>query len=47
MTLQSEVSRSQRVARAHAKQQKRKKKVRGRSVGVGKNLPPALLDEPA
>ena len=44
MTLrESEMSRSQRAARAHAKQQKRKK--RGRSVGVGNNLPPALLDD--
>jgi hypothetical protein len=50
MTLrESEQSRSQRAARAHAKQQKRrKKKVRGRSVGIGHNLGPAfapLLDD--
>jgi hypothetical protein len=31
--------------RAHAKQQARKKKVRGRSVGIGHNLPSALLDD--
>ena len=38
---EAELSRSQRAARAHAKQQARKKKVR-RSVGIGHNLGPAF-----
>jgi hypothetical protein len=44
----AELSRSQRAARARAKQQARKKKVRGRSVGIGHNLGPSfapLLDD--
>jgi hypothetical protein len=44
----AELSRSRRAARARAKQQARKKKVRGRSVGIGHNLGPAfapLLDD--
>jgi hypothetical protein len=41
---EAKMSRSQRVARAHAKQQARKKKVRGRSVGVGHNMGPLLDD---
>lgn len=43
---EAELARSQRAARTHAKQQKRKKKVRGRSVGIGHNLGPPLPDLP-
>jgi hypothetical protein len=42
---ESELSRSQRAARTRAKRQNRKKKVRGRSAGIGHNLGPALTDD--
>jgi hypothetical protein len=45
---EAELARSQRAARARAKQQKHKKKVRGQSVGIGRNMEPsfaALLDD--
>jgi hypothetical protein len=42
---ESELSRSQRATRTRAKRQNRKKKVRGRSVGIGHNLGPALTDD--
>jgi hypothetical protein len=40
-----ERSRSRRAAQAHTKQQKRKKKVRGPSVGIGHNLGPPLAPQ--
>src|SRR5262245_11179973 len=42
---EAELARSHRAARAHAKRKARKKKVRGRSVGIGHNQGPPL-DEP-
>ena len=43
--LEIEHRRSRRKQRTHAKQQARKKKVRGRSVGLGHNLGPPLNDD--
>ena len=39
---EAELARSRRASRAHAKQQGREKKVRGRPVGIGHNLGPSL-----
>jgi hypothetical protein len=42
MSLEIEHRRSQRAQRKHRKRQDRKKKVRGRPIGIGHNLGPSL-----
>jgi hypothetical protein len=47
MTLLETQQRSRRARRKHRKRQDRKQKVWGRSIGIGHNLGPPLLDDPS